>query len=243
MMHFFRRSKIHIDCFTNRREVIEFAPIVNGIEVIPEWWKALPKSAISPSDGFSPTPTMKTCVGMYDYYNKSLAMPLWSDLSVCVYENHEISWQFSDFVSRAGSHSYEQYDGVLPKSNFRHFKIDSPWLISTKSDINWLVSDPIYNHENFTDYVLAQGIVNFSKQNASSLQFFLNTKEPKVFTIPFRSMFLFTPMTTKKVVIHRHLVSNETFISKQVLTNPISFINKYKTYQKIPKCPYKDNIK
>ena len=65
MMHFFKRSEVHLDCFTYRTDVIEYAPVVNAIEVIPDWWRELPKSII---DNFSPAPTMKTCVGMSDYY-------------------------------------------------------------------------------------------------------------------------------------------------------------------------------
>jgi len=61
MMHFFRSSKIHLDCFTARIDVIEKAPVVNAIEVIPDWWRKLPKEAYI-NNNFYPMPTMKTCV-------------------------------------------------------------------------------------------------------------------------------------------------------------------------------------
>lgn len=239
-MHFFRRSKIHIDCFTFRRDVIEYAPIVNAIETIPNWWINLPKEAINPLDGFSPTPTMKTCVGMYDYYAKSIAMPLWSELCVNVLENDLYNWQFSDLITKATVHTKIQYTGFLDNTHYGHLKILSPWLIATKENINWMMSDPIYSHTSFRDYTLAQGLLNFSKQHGSNLQIFLDIAIPRKFIVPFGKPFLFTPLTDKKVVVHRHLITKDAYESKELLAVPTTFINKYKNYQKLAKCPFKD---
>jgi hypothetical protein len=242
MMHFFRRSKIHLDCFTSRRDVIEYAPVVNGMEVIPDWWKKLSKENPATQELF-PTATMKTCVGMYDYYNKSVAMPLWSDLYININSKDDYNWKFSDHFSEGTIHNRRQYAGVLSNVDFGHLKIESPWLFSTKSDIHWLLSNPIYNQSCFGNYVMAQGLLNFSRQHATSLQLFLDASTPRNFVMPFGSVFLFTPMTDKKVVIHRQLISETQYESKAAMARMITFINKYKNQQKITKCPYKDNIK
>ena len=106
MMHFFTQPKIHLDAFTDLRYVVENAPVVNGIEAIPHWWKSLPKDT---GQFFFPTPTMKTCIGMHDYYRKSICMPLWSDLCVSVGQNGTYNWQFSDSRSKAEIHAPQQY--------------------------------------------------------------------------------------------------------------------------------------
>jgi hypothetical protein len=241
MMHFFIRPKIHIDAFTHRRDVIEYAPVVNGIEVIPEWWKKLPKTTCSHED-FFPTATMKTCVGMRDYYHKSIAMPLWSDIHVDVL-NGEYRWQFADGVSNAAIHSEAQFNGFLNRAEYGHIKIESPWLLTTKSDLNWIQTQPIYNRKELKNYSLAQGLLNFKLQHTSNIQMFLDLSTDRQFVIPFNSIFLFTPLSDKKVVVHRHLITKEQFASKEELSTPSVRINKYSMHRKLPKCPYKDNIK
>lgn len=243
MMHFFRRSKIHLDAFTYRRDVIEYAPVVNGINVIPNWWRELPKTSTNSENGFSPMATMKTCVGMYEYYAKSVAMPLWTDLCINVAENRTYEWQFSDFHTKAVIHDAKQYAGFLKGNEFGHIKIESPWLLSTKADIDWLMTDPVYNHKVHRDYLVAQGMLNFSKQTGANVQLFVDTSSPRTYMIPFGSLFLFTPLSDKKVVVHRQLITREEFDSKSALSTPITFINKYKNQRRIPKCPYKDSYK
>lgn len=239
MMHFFVKPKINLDVFTNLRYVIENAPVTNGIEAIPAWWKNLPKSN---GDMFFPTPSMKTCVGMHEYYSKSICMPLWSDLCISVGQDGSYKWQFSDLQSIAEIHSPLQYKGFLPTDKYGHLKIRSPWLFSTKTDISWVVTNPIYNRLDFNDYNFAQGLLNFNRQHSTNFQFFLSVAYPKTFTIPFGSVFLFTPMSDKKVVLHRHLISDQEFNSKLSLGSATTFINRYKHRQNNPKCPYKDHI-
>lgn len=237
MIHFFKRSKIHLDAFTNSRNAMEFSPVVNGMETIPNWWKKLPKQYLF--DNFIPMPTMKTCVGVQDFYAKSIAVPLWSDFVVKVHEK-SYSWQFSDDNTEAKVHLEEQYDGYLNGSDYGHVKIVSPWLFSTKDDINWMSSDGLYNRTDFRSYTLANGLLNFSKQPRVNLQLFIDTSKNYSFTIPFNFPFLFTPLTEKEVVIHRHLVSNEKFNSISQRSVRIKFINKYRAAQKTQKCPFND---
>lgn len=239
MIHFFTRPKIHIDCFTSRMDVIDKAPIVNAIEVIPNWWKKLPKEGYI-NNSFYPVPTMKTCVGMYDYYAKSLALPLWSDVCIKV-SNGGYEWQFSDKTSIADIHNDYQYTGFVGK-DYGQLKLISPWFFKTKSNIDWLVSAPIYNVHSFRDYVLAQGLLNFSEQYATHLQLLVDLAIDKVFIIPFGTPTLLTPLTDKKIVIHRHLISDleqQTF-SQSSLNS--TFVNKHKK-PRLKNCPYRSFIK
>jgi hypothetical protein len=114
--------------------------------------------------------------------------------------------------------------------------------LSTKEDLNWLYTQPIYNHENPTDYFMMQGLLNFKHQPSTNMQLFINIDQDRIFKIPFRTPFLLTPMSDKKIIVHRHLITNEQFSSKESLTTPSVTINKYKIHNKLPKCPYKDHI-
>jgi len=241
MIDFFKRSTIHLNAFTWRRDVIEYAPVINAIEVIPDWWKNLPKQTLS-NDGFSPMATMKTCLGMYDYYSKSVALPLWSDLCVNV-KDKNYNWQFSDGVSRAFAHPSQQYAGYRAAERYGHLKIESPWLFSVDQNVDWLITAPVYNSAEFGDYVLAQGLLNFSRHNDTNLQLFIDLKDNRTFFIPAKSVFMLTPLSDKKVVINRHLITREQYHSKLDLARATTFINKHKAHEKATKCPYTDNIK
>lgn len=241
MMFFFKKPTIHLDAFTTRKDVIEYAPVVNGIEKIPTWWKNLPKSYVAPSS-FFPQATMKGCVGLSNYYNKSVAMPMWSDLSVNVSQNEGYQWQFSDGTSTADVHSNKQFEG-FNLNGFSHLKLNSPWFFETKKDIEWMVSCPIYNLENHTDFVFPQGLLNFKRQYVTNIQLLLNTTQSRTFVIPFGTVFLFTPLSDSKVVIHRHLITEEQHKLKTQKSMLNTFINKYQIHNRAQKCPYKDETK
>ena len=241
MMHFFKRPEIHLDCFTSRRDVIEYAPIVNAIEAIPDWWKKLPKESGEVS--FFPTPTMKTCIGMHDYYKKSIAMPLWSDVCFSVQSDSTYMWQFADSCTESNVHPPHQYKNFLDQKEYGHIKIHSPWQFKTKNNLDWIITDPMYNRKNLKNYYLANGMLNFSKQSSTHIQLFIDVATPRAFIIPFKTMFLFTPLTDKRVVVHRHLVTKSEFDSTHSLSTRFTFINKYLKIQSTPHCPYKDATK
>jgi hypothetical protein len=220
--------------------VVEYAPISPAIEFIPEWWKNLPKE--SRLKTFYPVPTMKTCTGIIDYYAKSIALPLWSEIEILIAESGDFSLQYADRTSRAETHSATQYAGFLEGTNYKHLKLASPWLFKCKEDINWMYSLPTYNLKSFDDFVMLPGLLNFSKQPETNIQLLVNTAKPKIIAMPFQTPFLLTPMSDKKVRITRHLVSKEEFTSMDEVGLPSTFIGKYKTHAKVKKCPYENHL-
>lgn len=241
-MHFFRRSKIHLDCFINHRGIIEASPIDYAIKYIPEWWRALPKERLT--EGFIPSATMKTCRGMYDYYAKSVCVPMWTELAVKV-QDHNYIWQFSDEYTEGIVHSRNQYAGFTTEAE-GHLKIKSPWFLQTKDDIDWVVTSPTYSSKDVFGYSLLPGLLNFKYQNSTNLQVMINLSANRNIRVPCNTpMALLTPMSDKKVVVHRHLISQPALkkIIDRHATN--SFINKHNNHKNafINKCPYKDHIK
>jgi hypothetical protein len=238
-MHFFRPSRIHLDCFTYRKDVIDYAPVVNAIEAMPQWWRELPKDS---QTRFTPTPTMRTCVGMIDYYKNSVALPLWSDL--CLEASHKkFEWQFSDGQTVGAPHAESQFNGFSAAKGFVHLKIESPWLFISKDNLNWMMSDPIYSRNTLKRYMVGQGLLNFSKQHNTHIQLFVDTAFEDKFILPFKTNFLFTPLSDKKVVVHRHLIDAEEYSLKNSHRTRITFLNAYRTQQRAVKCPYKDETK
>jgi hypothetical protein len=236
MIFFFKKPVIHLDAFTARRDVIEYAPVVNGIDKIPTWWKNLPKSYVVPGT-FSPQSTMKSCAGLTNYYNKSIAMPLWSDLAINVSSKDNYQWQFADEMSSATTHDATQFSG-FNTSGYGHLKIYNPWLFETKHDIEWMLSCPIYSLNSHNEFIFPQGLLNFKRQRAANIQLFLNVNQPKSFVIPFDTVFLLTPLSDSKVVIHRHLLTEEQYKSKSQSDIRSTFINKYQLHNRIEKCPF-----
>lgn len=239
-MFFFVKPKIHLDVFTSRKDVIENATIIPATQALPKWWSALPKSYMREGD-ITVLPTMKTCVGFIDYYRHSVAMPLWSEMIIKVEKDGSYKWQFADRQTIAGVHSTEQFKGLIKDNQYGHIKVEAPWVFSSKQDINWLMTQPIYNEANFLDYTTGIGMLNFSKQEQVNIQMFVDLRYPKTYTLKFQTPFLFTPLSDKKVVIHRHLISAEEYNSRKNFART-HFVNSYRNKKDIIKCPYHNHF-
>lgn len=240
-MFFFKRSTITLDCFTSREGVITSTPITPAIRHIPDWWKDLPKEFVMPPD-VSPLATMRTCSGMVEFYSNAIAIPLWSEMAVEVFDG-TYRWQFADRVTEATVHSALQRGSYLPETNYGHIKIHSPWLLSTNESVNWVWTHPTYSFDKPEEFVVLPGVNNFSKQSASNINIMVPLHTNRRFTIPAnQDMVHMIPMSDKKVKVKRHLVSEEEFKSRLSRDDITSFINKYKTNQQLRKmysdCPF-----
>jgi len=241
-MHFFRSSKLHLDCFTTSSGVITYSPVDYAIKHIPDWWRKLPKQVFYDGNTTFPQATMRTCTGMYEYYSKSVCMPMWSDLNVAV-SNGEYSWQFSDFQTEAIVHGKEQYVGFT-SSDEGHLKLVSPWLFRTKEDVSWIISHPTYSLKKLFDYTVLPGVLNFKHQPATNLQLLFSLKVDKTLNIAHGTpMQLLTPMSNKRIVVHRHLVTEAVYKKINDTQMGLTFINKYINAKKSMRCPYKDWVK
>jgi hypothetical protein len=139
VLFLFPKKKIVLDCFTSHAYVIEYSPINFAIKHIPDWWKNLPKSY---ENGLSKN--MRHCVGMVDYYKKSIAIPMWSDLQIKTHGDKKYEWQFSDLQSEAAIHSRTQMGEFL--DGYGHLKLATPWNFVSEKDINWVWSHPTYSY-------------------------------------------------------------------------------------------------
>ena len=247
MIFFSKPSTIHVDCFTYNEMALLTAPIERASRYMPEWFKTLSASIDIPNVVF-PAPTMKYCAGVVDYYAKSIGLPLWSDLAIKI-ENREYYWKYSDSESIAMLHDKLQYPGYLEGSNYGHLKLMSPWSIQTKEDTAWMFSQPLYNYNTVRDFSVLPGVINFKHQPATHVQMMIDLSKDKKFVIPLGELLAnITPLTDKKIKLHRHLVTIEEFkrIDRRK-SLPVTFIDKYKTLIKRKKefsdCPYTNRTK
>jgi hypothetical protein len=241
MMFFFRRKTITLDCFTSREGVITSTPITPAIKHIPDWWKQLPKQQVVFPDVF-PSATMRTCTGMVDFYSNAVAIPLWSELLIHVYDG-TYQWQFADRATEASVHSALQRGTYLPETNYGHIKIHSPWLLSTDASVSWVWTQPIYSFDKPEDVIVLPGVNDFSKQCSSNINLMIPLHTNRHITVPVnQDLVHMFPMSDKKVEVKRHLISQEEYKRRLSKDDVTTFISKYKSNVRLRKmysdCPF-----
>jgi hypothetical protein len=237
MIFKFPQKKIVLDCFTDSEITIKAAPIDFAVKHMPDWWKELPATHTTE---WSPAGTMKGCMGLIDFYKYSVAIPLWSDLSISI-QNKQYQWLFADTATNAQVHRLEvEATGFMPK-NYGHLKIISPWVFSCKEDVKWLWNTPLYNLNENPDIVILPGILNYRHQSATNINMLFDiSKDRKVLIKLGTPLALITPMSDRRVEIVRHLISREEYLNK--VKNNLSFTRKYEKVkeltEKFSSCPF-----
>lgn len=241
MLFRFLEKPIVLDCFTSLQQILETAPITNANKHIPDWWKKLPTHYVRPN-AFTPSPTMRGCAGMIDYYANSVALPLWSEVHIKV-QGRAYWWQYSDESCKANPHNLDdEATGFV--DNHGHIKLIPPWIVQTKEDINWIWSQPVYGFdEDNLDLKVPPGVLNFKNQVAVNVNILFPLNQEKIYKLPFGLVLAhLTPMSERKVQIKRHLVDENEFKRLNNMHNSISFLSKYrkivKQKQKFADCPY-----
>jgi hypothetical protein len=237
----FPQKKIVLDCFTTKVHVLETAPIVPAIKLMPEWWKQLPNS-IFMEGTLGEMSTMRSCVGMTDYYKKSIAIPMWSDLRINIESSTSYGWQFSDPLSQAQYHDMKkQATGFL--DGYAHVKLVAPWYLKTKEDVSWVWSHPAYSFPDSHNIVPLPGVVNFLHQRALNANMLFFAEKPKTIFIPQgQTLAHLIPMSDRKVEIVRHLVNEKEYERIASISTPITFMKKYenniKRKEQFKDCPF-----
>jgi hypothetical protein len=248
MLFFFKSRKIHLDCFTNRNDVYTYFPIVEGNKTFPDWWKKLPKSIPDETKPFIAS-TMKHCSGFQDFFSNSISQRLWTDLIIDLRKennSNNYQYQFSDDISFIDTHNKIQ-KGDFVDDDQQHFKIDSPWLFSSKEDINWLSIGNCWNENLINKITILSGSINFKYQNGTNINVFcgypkIDGKE-RLYLKHGTNLLNYFPLSERPVKIHNHLISDDEFRKIKQKLSKISFVNKYQNIKKIVqqtenKCPF-----
>lgn len=250
MIFFFKKSKIHLDCFTDRPDIFDNFPIVKGSKCYPDWWKNLEDSSFDFST-MKRNINMKHCVGLIDFFSQSLSIRLWSDLAVKLINMHgqlQAGCQFLDYRTDIAHHPKTQYQNYFDTDEFFHLKINSPWFFKCKEDIKWVWVGNSWSKNLNNEMIIPPGVLDFKYQNNTNIQFFLkcskNQSVEKIFYAD-TPIVNFFPMSEKKVVVHNHLLSSEE-LKNIHHRNVLSFVDKQfyrkknliKDREKQSKCPF-----
>jgi len=237
---FFKRKKIIVDCFTYSTTVYDYFPIVPATNQFPNWWSDLKKS-----NDLIPNLNLKTCQGLIGLYQTAFTMRMWSDLAITVgpISDPKFNLRFADTESSAQPHGADQWGSWLSEKEWQHLKIISPWVINSKSDTKFLMTDPMWGRNSLKDYTVLNGVLDFKYQVTSNINLMMPRPEAmyKEFLIPVGSpLAQLVPLTEDKIEFKSHLISKEEFIQKN--TRNLSFINNFKKNKKFTKeskCPVK----
>jgi hypothetical protein len=255
MIFFKKKNTIVLDCFTWSNHAYEYAKIDHAIKYIPDWWKNTPKTMFKKEHA-----TIKNCPGFIDLYKKGIVIPSWFDIELCVYEknNSEGNWfafnASNEDVSTSNSHEPYQFDGFC-ESDGKNLKFTSPWRFKTNENVNFLCSQPTWNHRSLIqNMTFLPGIVNFKYQNDTDMNYFvISGTEKKFLNIEsLTPLVIMHPLTEKNIVIKNHLVTKEeydkkfqTFKGMFLSKTKDHLINLYKKRKKlvnklddIKKCPF-----
>jgi hypothetical protein len=236
-MFFIKRKELVVDAFCSEQfaHAYKSAPIEYAYKFYPKWWKDLEYTKFN-FDEMAREATMKTCTGLIDHYKNGLIIPLWCDLAIKIDENDHWFYQFADKLSKINRHpSYQRGDFY---KNYINLKIDSPWKLRTKEKINFVAIEPFWNNDNIKDIVFTCGTFNFNDQHTTHMQVMFEPKNQNIM-IPFKQpMMHLIPMSEKKIVLKKHLISDKEYLDKFLNYTDTTFLGKYTKRRAYKKCPF-----
>ena len=234
MIFFFKKKPIVLHCFTDREEVLGFAPIQKTLKFIPDWWKQLPK--VSSKNSTMPVySTMKLCVGFTDYYKLGVTMPMWCDLALEIGKQGSdyYKYQFSDHRSEIQTHPPAQHNNHFAVKDYQHIKIVTPWAFHCEEDINFMAMEPTWSFMKFETMRTLPGVVSYKHQSGTNINIMIKrTEEKQNILLPFL-----------EPVYHVFPISDRPI--KLVVTADINMYDKCRTknYMSTFVDKYKSNIK
>lgn len=244
----FLKKPIVLDFYTQRADVFNYAPIDKASVFLPNWWKQIPKNFSLP-DKIHSLPTMKTCSGFTDLYKKGVIVPMWCDFAIEVggIGSDGYTYQYSDRMSKLEVHGQHQRGSAFPVTKYQHTKLEIPWCVECKDDIDFIFTPATWNFETPEEIVVPTGILNFKYQFGLNINIFWpRQNEIKIHNIAFgQPLAQIIPLSDRPLVIKHHLISNEEYVQKNSISAVTSFSNKYKKNKRILKekgCPFHHKV-
>lgn len=248
-MFFFKKKKIVIDCFTDDSCAYNYHPIAKSTDVFPEWWRNLPSTYQQPVDNMLiDRATMKRCDGFIELFKNSVTLPAWVDIQIKT-DNERSNAMFGKKHSNslyplADWHDKIQYGPEF--NNKLHIKLFSPWYLKQSASCNFVMQPAVWhNTNNWTNFTILPGVVNFQYQHSTHVNLFLEKNKEKIYIEAGTPLYYIIPITDNQYEFKTHLVDT-TEINKMYNNTYGSFTGSYKKIkrfmeEKTKKCPF--NIK
>ena len=207
---FLSQKPVVLDVYVSDPNLIEHTPIQRASKFFPTWWKNI--------DSNEKLPTMRHCTGFVDLFKSSFVIPMWADAELTIEQegNKGISWQFYDAATSIGVHHSSQRGSYLDDEKWQHAKIENPMYIHCNEEIKFLFQDACWNRENFDEYIIPSGILEFKYNHSININMMFKRKEDK-YTLSLKHnqpLVYLTPLTDRKVKINYHLVPSAELRTK-----------------------------
>ena len=246
-MFLFKKKKLVLDCFTYRPDVYAYFPIERASKNMPEWWKNTPPTAAMDNINLVEIPTIKSCVGLINYYSNAISIPMWSDCKIVTsIERNEINWFFSDLKTNCVSHHHSQNGNYFHNSTsvYAHMKINSPWAFKCNEDIKFVFTGNTWAIDNPERIVIPPGVIDFKYQNSTNINMFVKIDDNSAIFNANTSLVHVFPMTEREIDIRNHHVSEKEFDDILDMSRTNYFSKSYlkhrthlKNKEKSSKCP------
>ena len=158
--------------------------------------------------------TVKTCPGRMELYSKGIVVPMWSDLYIKITRNGEtndLSWeyQFSDMCSEIDNHQHFQYSTMMPKGEYAHFKLVSPWNFVTDEDVDFLAIKPGWEVHDLYGLEILPGVLSFYHQSQAHVNLFIKApkKEKEIFIKAGTPIYQFIPLSDRRAQLKIKAIS------------------------------------
>jgi hypothetical protein len=231
-MIFFKKPTVTVDCFITNNSIAELFPITPLMEQLPTWWKSMSKTA--PIGNFPvQMSTIKRCPGFKDLFKNGLCIPAWSEYQLFQDPTYGFSHTAPNHVADGMQHKELQMDGAY--SNYQHYKLINPWLLSEKSGISFIMTQASWHDMTPCEYHIPVGSLEFKYQHATHINL-VAPKQPelKQINIPAGQPLVYLlPQTEKKIKLNIQVVSDVEY--NKLKTYHHSFHNSYETTKKILK--------
>ena len=141
------------------------SPIKPASEFVPDWWKKLGKTyKKNPEEG--PSPTAKSCPGIFDFSRAGYILPMWADMYFRWHEGDLDGWDMmsagivNDLDDAVNRHDYKQVSEAPFLENSCHamVKINSPWYMQVPKGVSLFLTQPFYHNNN--DFTVCPGIID-----------------------------------------------------------------------------------
>ncbi len=229
-MFLFKSKKVVVDCFTREPVVAQNYPIKKSFSYVPEWWRNL-EQCVHHRTQYAiarPSPTMKTCTGFINLFQKTWTIPLWTDFILQTRSDGNYDYLFPNPVdpSHIGSHpSHQHQDGMRDRI---HVKITPPWILWEKTGIHFVFFGADWTlMDELPSVRVVPGIVNYRDQHGSAVNFFVDKKDARLEFRAGTPMVYLAPMTDKKVEFKVQVVDEQEW--SKLEKHKAVFLNKFIT--------------
>lgn len=200
MLFWFKKKKVILECFTTNEIAYNYAKVDTMMKFLPDWWKKTKKI----EHGHH---TIKTCIGLMDFYKKSITIPSWFRIRIVLSNDGKYEWKTTNDVSITHHHHIQFKDFAL--NDGYNIKILSPWSFRTKTLKYFSWSNPLYNHRNLISCMtFMPAVIEFKYNHHTHINYIIsNIKEETTVEIePFTPMVAIHPMFEDEIEIKNFLI-------------------------------------